>query len=60
MFVTHVWTGAGAYKVAYDATGHLVISKTATNAQIFTTPIVSANPGKLQLQVGGYEDGPHK
>jgi hypothetical protein len=42
----------GAYRAAYDNTGHLIITKTATNAQIFTAGNGSPNPGQLELQVG--------
>jgi hypothetical protein len=43
---------AGAYKAAFDNTGNLVVIKTATNTQLYTSKTGSPNPGRAELQVG--------
>jgi hypothetical protein len=42
---------AGAYKAVFDITGNLVVIKTATNAQLYSSKTGSANPGRAELQV---------
>jgi hypothetical protein len=44
---------AGAYKAVFDITGNLVVIKTATNAQLYSSKTGSANPGRAELQVRG-------
>jgi hypothetical protein len=43
--------GGGAYKAAYDNAGNLVVIKTATNTQLYSSNTANANPGRAELQV---------